>query len=114
MLSTGHRTFDRRVFLKEARSLSDFGYDVKFIVHHEERTVRDGVEIVPLGTANSRAERWRHIPRAYKIAKSINADVYHLHVPELLPVGVALSQTTDAKIIFDAHEDFNQNTIYYR
>jgi len=114
MITTGHGAFDRRVFLKEARSLSDFGYDVKLIAHSEKNTVRDGVKIISLGTAESRIKRYADIGKAYYAAKDINADIYQFHDPEFLPAGVCLSKFTDGKVIFDIFEDFGQNTIHYR
>lgn len=114
MITTGHGAFDRRVFLKEARSLSDYGYDVRLIGHSENSTTRDGVEIISLGTTESRAKRYADIGKAYYTAKEIDADIYQFHEPEFLPAGVGLSKFTDGKVVFDIFEDFGQNTIHYR
>lgn len=107
-ISTAHKAFDGRIFQKELRTLASAGYDTTFMVHHDKRATRDGVRIEPLGTYDSRAERMSSVLTAYRRARSIDADVYHFHDPELLPVGVALSRRTDAKVIYDVHEDYDR------
>jgi glycosyltransferase involved in cell wall biosynthesis len=42
--------------------------------------------------------------QAYSLAKALQADIYHLHDPELLPYGLALCSGGN-KVIYDAHED---------
>lgn len=106
-IATAHQPFDTRIFHKEARSLSEAGHDVTIVEHHEEDVVRDEIEIAALGTYETRRERMTNVVAAYRRASSIDADVYHFHDPELLPIGVALSLTTDAKVIYDVHEDFD-------
>lgn len=105
-LSTVHLPFDTRIFHKEAKSLVQAGYDVSLVAHHETDETVDGVQIRSLGTSNNRVDRWQSIPKAYRIAKEANADIYHFHDPELLPVGVALSERTPGKVIYDVHEYF--------
>ena len=40
----------------------------------------------------------------YKKAIELDSDIYHLHDPELIPIGVKLIKM-NKKVIFDAHED---------
>lgn len=103
-LTTAHGPFDTRIFHKEAKSLSRAGYDVSLVVHHDTDETVDGVHLKSLGKADTRLERWRSIPKAYRIAREANADIYHFHDPELLPVGVALAERTQGKVIYDVHE----------
>ena len=35
----------------------------------------------------------------------VDADIYHFHDPELLPVGIKIKRKLSKKIIFDSHED---------
>lgn len=105
-LTSVHYPFDPRIFHKELRSLSEAGYQTTLVAHHEESLTRDGIRIVSIGEANSRAERWKNLYRFYTTAVNLGADVYHFHDPELLPVGVALSARTDAAVIYDIHEDY--------
>lgn len=111
--STAHHASDTRIFHKEAQSLSDAGHDVTLIAQHDGADERDGVRIAGIRGGDSRVDRFRSIPHVYRHAKAMDADVYHFHDPELLGVGLALSVTTDAKIVYDVHEDFN-NQIQFK
>jgi glycosyltransferase involved in cell wall biosynthesis len=111
IISTVHPPHDQRIFHKQAKSLQNDGWEVSFIVHTKKNTVRDGVRLISLGEANNRLQRWSHLFRAYKKALGTEADIYHFHDPELLPVGYALKQQTDAAVVFDMHEDFVGNKI---
>jgi glycosyltransferase involved in cell wall biosynthesis len=73
----------------------------------------NGIEIIPIpGLSDRLARRARFtqgIPALYRIARRLNADVYHFHDPELLPVGLLLKLTTPAAVIYDVHENYPQN-----
>lgn len=106
-MSSVHYPFDARIFHKELRSLSENGYDTTLIAHHEESVVRDGIEVRSLGAVESRIERWSGLPRLFVAAWQEDADIYHFHDPELIPVGVLLALTTDAAVVYDVHEDYS-------
>jgi glycosyltransferase involved in cell wall biosynthesis len=114
VLTTVHNPLNTRVYYKEARAAVEAGHDVSMIAHDVPTDESYSVEFYSLGTAKTRLHRWLHIPRTYVIARKINADIYHFHDPELLPVGVLLAQRTDSGVIYDAHEDYGQNAIEYR
>ncbi len=64
-----------------------------------------GVRIVDVGPAGARLQRMLGTTRrVLDSALSIDADIFHLHDPELIPVGLTLKQR-GKKVIFDAHED---------
>ena len=105
-LTTAHSSTDIRIFEKEAKSLADSGLDIGIVAHDAPSKSQSGVEFYTLGEANSRKQRWKNIPEAARIAKRSNAGVYHIHDPELLPVGMYLNWVTDAAVIYDVHEDF--------
>ncbi|MFA9416363.1 glycosyltransferase family 4 protein [Natrinema sp. HArc-T2] len=107
VISTAHYTFDPRIFYRESAALVEAGYDVTFVTHHDRDTVQEGIQIRSLGTAESRTDRWRDILSAYRTARDVDADVYHFHDPELIPVGRRLARTTDARVIYDVHEDYD-------
>jgi glycosyltransferase involved in cell wall biosynthesis len=113
VLSTVHPPSDQRIFHKQCRTLADAGYDVTFVVHAPESGARDGIRIRSLGSSGSRTDRWRHLRDAYRIARDLDAACYHLHDPELLPVGVALARETNGSVIYDAHE-YYPDAIYTR
>jgi glycosyltransferase involved in cell wall biosynthesis len=104
-ITTVHPPFDARIFLKECRTLVTAGYEVYLIAQYDKEEVIDGVHIVPLLKVKNRLERIIKQPlRALKIALKLHADVYHLHDPELIPVGLIL-KILNKKVIFDSHED---------
>lgn len=105
-LTTAHTATDTRIFDKEAISLMRAGFDVGILAHNAPDKKRDGIRFVDLGSPTSRVERWQSIPDVVRTAKRLEASVYHFHDPELIPVGLYLSATTDSSVIYDVHEDF--------
>jgi glycosyltransferase involved in cell wall biosynthesis len=105
-LTTGHPAFDTRVFHKQCKSLASFGYNVTLVVPHDKDVLADGVQIKAITVTENRLNRLILSPwRVYKVALSLDADLYHLHDPNLLPVGLALKRR--GKIVFfDSHEDY--------
>ncbi len=105
-LTSAHPRDDIRVFLKECRSLAARGHEVVLVVadgHGDE--VRDGVTIADVGRSTGRLERmFKATRRILHKAVALDADIYHLHDPELLPVGLKLKRC-GKKVVFDAHED---------
>lgn len=106
-MSSVHHPFDARIFHKELRSLSEGGYDTTLIAHHDESVIRDGIQVRSLGAVESRIERWSGLPRLFVAAWQEDADIYHFHDPELIPVGVLLALTTEAAVVYDVHEDYS-------
>lgn len=105
-LTSAHPRDDIRVFLKECRSLARHGHEVTLVVADGRGDeVRDGVAIVDVGRSGGRLDRmFKATERVCRKAVELNADVYHLHDPELLPVGLRLKRR-GKKVVFDAHED---------
>lgn len=105
-LTSAHPRDDIRVFLKECRSLAVHGHGVALVVADGRGDeVRDGVSIVDVGRSAGRLGRmFKATQRVYRKAIELDADIYHLHDPELLPVGLRLKRR-GKKVVFDAHED---------
>lgn len=105
-ITTVHPRFDVRIFHKECLSLNDEFKDVSLIVADGlGETVVNQIKIYDIGKAKNRKERFvKTVNKALKIAQSINADVYHIHDPELLRIIKKLKKS-GAKVIYDAHED---------
>lgn len=105
-LTSAHARFDTRIFLKQCASLARHGYSVGLVVADGKGDeVRSGVEIRDAGASNGRLDRMRHAPgRVLAKALALDADIYHLHDPELIPIGLKLKKA-GKKVIFDAHED---------
>lgn len=113
IFTSAHSPSDQRIFHKQAQTLLSAGYDVTLVAHYDQAETRDGVEIIPVAPSDSELERTIDLFRIYRTAKSLNADVYHFHDPTLLPFGAALSHQTDAKVIYDAHEDYSEVLPFY-
>ncbi len=107
-ITSAHSRYDVRIFHKQCKSLAANGYDVTLLVNDDvENEQIDGVHIRSTNfQPRNRFERMimsRRLIEAEAIA--INADIYHLHDPELLPVGLRLKKTGKT-VVFDSHEDY--------
>lgn len=105
-LTSAHPRYDMRIFAKQCRTLAAHGYDVTLVVadgHGDE--VKDGVAIADVGRLHGRLQRIVHTTRRVRDkAVALDADVYHLHDPELIPAGLQLKRRGKT-VIFDSHED---------
>lgn len=104
-LTTVHHPLDPRIFWKECVSLCRAGYEVFLVAQHDKAELREGVQIVPLPPVSGRYRRVVLQRKAYQKARSLEASLYHVHDPELLPVAYALKRATGARIIYDMHEN---------
>jgi len=107
-LTSVHPRFDVRIFLKQCRSLAAAGYEVTLVVADGKGDeTKEGIRIYDAGIPKGRLDRMlRTTRRVHAMARELDADVYHLHDPELLPVGLKLKRLRK-KVIFDAHEDIS-------
>ena len=105
-LSSVHTRYDIRIFLKECCSLALHGFQTNFIVADGNGDeLINGVNIIDVGKYSGRIKRMIYsTQKIYNAAKIINADIYHLHDPELIPIGLKLRKLGKT-VIFDAHED---------
>lgn len=103
-----HSRYDVRIFQKIAKSVAANGYDSCVLVcDNLSDEVKDGVSFFSVCfIAKNRMDRilnsWKML---YKKALEINADIYHLHDPELLKLGIKLKKA-GKKVVFDSHEDY--------
>ncbi len=103
-----HGRYDPRILLKQCISLQKAGYDVTLIVEDEnENEHYGGVKIVSTGKkSRNRLERFVLArKRIFRLMKKVNAEVYHFHDPELMPLATKMKKEFNKTIIFDFHEN---------
>jgi glycosyltransferase involved in cell wall biosynthesis len=105
-LTSRHPADDVRIFLKECRSLANAGFEVHLVAPGAVTEVRDGVAIHGFEPADGvRPLRIaRRLWRSWRVARSVRADLYHFHEPELVPVGILL-KLGGSRLVYDVHED---------
>ena len=103
-ITSAHPRYDTRIFIKMCSSLFKyFGTVTLVVADGRGDDLKDGVHILDAGASHGRFDR---IFRAPKRILSIlpDADIYHLHDPELIPIGLKLKRL-GRRVIFDSHED---------
>jgi glycosyltransferase involved in cell wall biosynthesis len=104
-LTSVHPPFDVRIFHKECKSIVRAGYDVTLIACHDRDETRDGIRLRAIPKQSSRLSRMtRGVWSTYREALRQDADLYHFHDPELIPVGLLLRMKSK-KVIYDVHEN---------
>ncbi|MCP1144137.1 glycosyltransferase [Lysinibacillus endophyticus] len=107
-LTSVHPRYDIRIFQKECKSLARHGFDVTLIVNDdiEDETI-DGVKIAStkFKPKNRLLRMLLSNKKILKKALEVDAEIYHLHDPELLPIGNKLKRL-GKKVIFDSHENY--------
>lgn len=104
-LTSAHPRFDTRIFIKQCCSLTKFYTTYLVVADGKGNEFKNQVNILDVGNFLGRKNRILNAPKAvYKQALKLNADIYHLHDPELIPIGLRLKKL-GKKVIFDAHED---------
>ena len=112
--TTGHPRNELRVHLKQCNSLVENGnFEVTLVVcDGKGDDLENDLKIIDVGTKGSRAIRifLRPFQVLNKVSK-LQADIYHFHDPELIPVGYFLSLAKKAKIVFDSHENVGDSLL---
>lgn len=107
-LSSAHSRYDTRIFIKMCSSLAkNKNYEVSLVVADGKGDEsKNSVHVIDVGAkTGGRISRMTiTVKKVFEKAKELDSDIYHLHDPELIPVGLKLKKL-GKKVIFDAHED---------
>lgn len=107
-LTSAHPRYDTRIFLKMCSSLAmNENYKVSLVVADgKSNETKNDVNIIDVGAkTGGRISRMTNtVKKVFQKAKDLDSDIYHLHDPELIPIGLKLKKL-GKKVIFDAHED---------
>lgn len=111
-MSSAHPPKDVRIFVKECKSLAKEGYEV-ILINQGESFKEDGVQVIGIGDiSGNRVKRIVSATRnVYRLAIDVDADLYHIHDPELLPFGLKLKRK-GKKVVFDSHEFYREQIKY--
>ncbi len=105
-MTSVHNPDDVRIFHKECASLVRAGYEVHLISKTDFQGDDKGVRHHSFSfQTKSRMRRFLKSPqKILEVARSIKADLYHFHDPELMMIGSELAREGN-NVIYDVHED---------
>lgn len=104
-ITSAHQRFDTRIFIKECCSLSNDFSTFLIVADGFGNEFKSNVQIIDVGLFKGRKRRVLNAPKAiFKESLKLDADIFHLHDPELIPIGLKLKKM-GKKVVFDAHED---------
>lgn len=104
-LTSAHPPLDGRIYNKECRSLARVGYDVLLLGNFDLTAVVGGVKVHGMGANQGRLQRFTtKLVRTVREAIRADADLYHIHDPDLLIIGLIL-RAAGRRVVYDIHED---------
>lgn len=105
-LTSVHKHNDIRIFVKECSSLAKGGFEVYLTVPEAPHEKKNNISFVNVEKAkDNRFKRMIQTTKeVYKKALQVDADIYHFHDPELIPIGLKLKKR-GKMVIYDIHED---------
>ena len=101
-----HQWNDTRIFHKQVKSLSK-NYLTEYHAPAEFKyKIIENISIIGLPMWNTIYDRFKINFELYKRVLSSNADIYHFHDLELVPIGLIIKLFKNKPVIFDIHENF--------
>lgn len=105
-ITSVHSYNDIRICIKECSSLVKANFEVHLVAPNTDKTSLNGIHVH--GVKNpykGRIKRVKNFTRdIYCKALEVDAEIYHFHDPELIPIGLKLRRK-GKKVIYDIHED---------
>ncbi len=102
--SSVHKIDDTRVFYRECVSLAQ-DFDVTLIGIGNFKGINEGVKVIGIKPSKFRIFRlFKSGYNAFAEAIKIDAALYHIHDPEMIPFGILLS-FSGKQVIYDIHEN---------
>ena len=112
-ITSGFLRDDSRIFIRQCGSLNKAGYQVVILTNDRlPEEIVNGIRIVSHCSFSNSRIKDIFFAKRYFLSKAleINADIYQLHGPELIPLGIALKKK--GKFVFyDAHEDLPRDIL---
>lgn len=106
-ITSVHPQNDNRIFYKECTTLVENGFDITLIVAGAKTEFIDGINLVGYDKIES-GRKQRMFKTSFidmiKVCKTVDADMYHFHDPELIFAGLYL-KLIGKKVIYDIHEN---------
>lgn len=112
-VTSAHGRFDGRIFCKECVSLAKAGYDTYLIVNDSKgNEVKENVKVIAANEEpyKNRIHRILSVKKILRKCIEVDAEVYHLHDPELLLIANRLKKLKK-KVIFDSHENYSMQIL---
>lgn len=119
-VAIGHRPYDERIYYKQCWSIRNWAEQVTIIAREHDESA-DRYPEIQIRHFKPSGSLQKDLQRIKQICIEIQADIYHLHEPELLLLLPSLRRKTGAAVIYDMHEptpevvwDFSHTTGYKR
>lgn len=109
-LTSAHPVSDTRIFVKEARALSNAGYLVAVAGPGDttDEQNRDKIQVNTFLRPKGRLARFTSFALTlYRFSVGMNPRVVHIHDPDLLLIAWFLKRR-GVKIVYDVHEEFSK------
>jgi len=111
-ITSAHSPYDTRIFHKECKSLATAGHEVTLLGTHSINQMVQGVMFRGVGESRGRVHRVTvKLIALCREAIRLNADVYHIHDPELLVLALLL-RALGREVVYDIHEDLPRTFSY--
>lgn len=104
--------FDERVFCKECQSLARAGYEIIVLGNHDRNDSVNGIMFRGLGRSKGRLHRMT--VKLFDLGREafrVGGDLYHIHDPEVLMVGLVL-RAAGKRVVYDIREDCPKTVLY--